>query len=67
MPSKNSRKALHVSNLYRIPEQEALAETLTRLSGLDKAFFCNSGAEATEGVVKMARRGMHHRGEPDRM
>lgn len=59
-------KLWHVSNLYRIPEQEALAETLTRLSGLDKAFFCNSGAEATEGAVKMARRAMHHRGEPDR-
>ena len=59
-------KLWHVSNLYRIPEQEALAETLTRLSGLDKAFFCNSGAEATEGAVKMARRAMHHRGEFDR-
>jgi len=59
-------KLWHVSNLYRIPEQEALAETLTRLSGLDKAFFCNSGAEATEGAVKMARRAMHHRGESDR-
>ena len=59
-------KLWHVSNLYHIPEQEALADTLTRLSGLDKAFFCNSGAEATEGAVKMARRAMHHRGEPDR-
>ena len=63
---EQAEKLWHVSNLYRIPEQEALAETLTRLSGLDKAFFCNSGAEATEGAVKMARRGMHHRGEPDR-
>ena len=59
-------KLWHVSNLYRIPEQETLAEMLTRLSGLDKAFFCNSGAEATEGAVKMARRAMHHRGESDR-
>ena len=59
-------KLWHTSNLYRIPEQEKLAETLTKLSGLDKAFFCNSGAEATEGAVKMARRAMHHRGESDR-
>lgn len=57
----------HVSNLYRIPEQEQLANRLTALSGLDKAFFCNSGAEATEAAVKMARRAMHHRGEPQRM
>jgi acetylornithine/N-succinyldiaminopimelate aminotransferase len=61
-----AEKLWHVSNLYHIPEQEALAETLTRLSGLDKAFFCNSGTEATEGAVKMARRAMYHRGEPDR-
>jgi acetylornithine/N-succinyldiaminopimelate aminotransferase len=61
-----AEKLWHVSNLYRVPEQEAFAEILTKLSGLDKAFFCNSGAEATEGAVKMARRAMHHRGEPDR-
>ena len=59
-------KLWHTSNLYHIPEQEALADCLTALSGLDKAFFCNSGAEATEGAVKMARRAMHHRGEEDR-
>ncbi len=63
---EQAEKLWHVSNLYRIPEQEDLAHTLTRLSGLDKAFFCNSGAEATEGAVKMARRAMHHRGESDR-
>lgn len=62
-----AEKLWHVSNLYRIPEQEAAADALTRLSGLDRAFFCNSGAEATEAAVKMARRAMHHRGEPDRM
>ena len=59
-------KLWHTSNLYHIPEQEKLAEMLTTLSGLDKAFFCNSGAEATEGAVKMARRTMHHRGERGR-
>jgi len=59
-------KLWHVSNLYRIPEQEEVAAQLASLSGLDRAFFCNSGAEATEAAVKMARRMMHHRGQPDR-
>ena len=63
---KQAAKLWHVSNLYRIPEQEELAATLAELSGLDRAFFCNSGAEATEAAVKMARRAMHARGEPDR-
>lgn len=63
---RQADKLWHVSNLYRIPEQEQLAATLTRLSGLGKAFFCNSGAEATEAAVKMARRAMHHRGETGR-
>ncbi len=59
-------KLWHISNLYRIPEQETLAKRLADLSGLDKAFFCNSGAEATEAAVKMARRAMYHRGEATR-
>lgn len=59
-------KLWHISNLYRIPEQEALAESLARLSGLDKVFFCNSGTEATEGAVKIARRAMYHQGQPER-
>lgn len=46
----------HCSNLYHIPQQEVLAEKLTRLSGLDRAFFCNSGAEANEALIKIARR-----------
>ncbi|MGC6485205.1 MAG: aspartate aminotransferase family protein [Candidatus Puniceispirillales bacterium] len=62
-----AEKLWHVSNLYRIPEQEDVATRLTSLAGLDRAFFCNSGAEATEAAVKMARRAMHHRGEPERM
>ena len=59
-------KLWHVSNLYRIPEQEEVAAMLVDLAGMDRAFFCNSGAEATEGAVKMARRAMHHRGETGR-
>ena len=46
---------LHTSNLYEIPQQAALAERLTALSGMDKAFFGNSGAEANEAAIKIAR------------
>ncbi|MCX8048086.1 MAG: aspartate aminotransferase family protein [Methylohalobius sp.] len=45
----------HTSNLYRIAPQEELAEELVRLSGMDSAFFCNSGAEANEAALKIAR------------
>ena len=60
-------KLWHVSNLYRIPGQEAVAKRLASLSGLDQVFFCNSGAEATEAAVKIARRAAHEAGQPDRM
>lgn len=46
---------LHVSNAFYIPQQEALAARLTKLTGLDKAFICNSGAEANEAALKLAR------------
>lgn len=46
----------HCSNLVHVPQQGVLAEKLSRLSGLDQAFFCNSGAEANEGLIKLARR-----------
>ncbi len=55
-------KLLHTSNIYRIGKQEELAGELCRLSGLDNAFFCNSGAEANEAALKIARRYGHHRG-----
>lgn len=55
-------KLLHTSNIYRIEKQEQLATELCRLSGLDNAFFCNSGAEANEAALKIARRYGHHRG-----
>lgn len=46
----------HCSNLVHIPQQAVLAEKLSKLSGLDQAFFCNSGAEANEALIKIARR-----------
>jgi acetylornithine/N-succinyldiaminopimelate aminotransferase len=53
---------IHTSNLYRIDAQETLGETLTELSGLDSAFFCNSGAEANEAAIKIARLHAHRLG-----
>ena len=60
-------KLWHTSNLYRIPGQERVAAKLAALTGLDQVYFCNSGAEANESAVKIARRAMHERGEPGRM
>ena len=53
---------IHTSNLYRIDAQETLGETLTALSGMDRAFFCNSGAEANEAAIKIARLHAHRKG-----
>jgi len=52
---------LHISNLYREPTQEALGERLCKVAGMDKAFFCNSGAEANEACIKIARLHGHAR------
>src|SRR5690349_23209633 len=48
-------KLIHSSNYYQAPLQEALAAKLCELSGLEAAFFCNSGLEANEGALKIAR------------
>ena len=50
-----ARTLVHTSNLYQIPNQIELGEQLTRLSGMDKVFFGNSGAEANEAAIKLAR------------
>ena len=63
---KQAQKLWHVSNLYTIPEQERVAEMLCARGKLTKIFFCNSGAEATEAAVKMARRAQYHRGQVSR-
>src|SRR6266581_198378 len=55
---------MHTSNLFFHPLQGQLAERLARLSGLPRAFFCNSGAEAVEACLKFARRYWYTRGEP---
>ena len=53
---------MHCSNLYHIPQQAALAERLCELSGMDSVFFCNSGAEANEACLKIARLHGHAKG-----
>ena len=62
---QQSRKLLHVSNLYHIVPQSKLARELCRHSFADRVFFCNSGAEANEAAIKLARRygGEHLRGK----
>ncbi|MBJ6612124.1 MAG: aspartate aminotransferase family protein [Candidatus Thiothrix moscowensis] len=57
-----AHELLHTSNLYQIAHQEALAEKLCALSGLDKVFFSNSGAEANEAALKIARLYGHNKG-----
>ena len=53
--SEQGQTLVHTSNLYDIPHQTRLAERLCALSGMDNAFFCNSGAEANEAAIKLAR------------
>ncbi|PLW84086.1 aspartate aminotransferase family protein [Kineobactrum sediminis] len=55
-------RLLHTSNLYHIATQDALAEALTRVAGMDRVFFGNSGAEANEAAIKLARLYGHQRG-----
>lgn len=55
-------KVLHVSNLFQIPVQESLGKNLCEISGMDKAFICNSGTEANEAALKLARKFGHDKG-----
>jgi len=55
-------KMIHCSNYYKVPLQEQLAAKLCELSGLSSAFFCNSGLEANEGALKIARKFGHDKG-----
>ena len=63
---KQAGKLLHVSNLYHIEPQSQLASELTRLTFADKFFFCNSGTEANEAAIKLARRWFYDNGQPKR-
>jgi len=64
--AEQAKKLIHVSNLFHIEPQIRLAEQLAENSFADKVFFCNSGAEANEGAIKLARKFFHNRGEHDR-
>jgi acetylornithine/N-succinyldiaminopimelate aminotransferase len=55
-------KLIHVSNIYHIAEQSRLADKLAAISGMDRVFFCNSGCEANEAAIKLARLYGHNRG-----
>ena len=57
---------LHCSNLYRIPQQEALAELLCQHSFADQVLFCNSGLEANEAALKLVRKYQHEGGTPEK-
>ncbi|MFZ5697284.1 MAG: aspartate aminotransferase family protein [Pseudomonadota bacterium] len=59
---QQAARLLHTSNVYRIPLQEEAADALCAVSGMEKVFFCNSGAEANEAAIKIARLHGHKRG-----
>ncbi len=60
--AEQAGRLIHTSNLFRVAEQERLAEKVCTLAGMDNAFFCNSGAEANECAIKIARLHGHQRG-----
>jgi acetylornithine/N-succinyldiaminopimelate aminotransferase len=64
--TQQAEKVWHVSNLYRVPEAERLAERLCAATFADRVFFCNSGAEAMECAIKVARKYQSASGRPDR-
>jgi acetylornithine/N-succinyldiaminopimelate aminotransferase len=60
--AEQAARLIHVSNLYGIAEQEKLADKLAAISGMDNVFFCNSGCEANEAAIKIARLYGHKKG-----
>ncbi len=64
--AEQAHRVMHVSNLYRVPGAERLAQRLVDATFADSAFFCNSGAEANEGLVKFIRRAQYETGHPER-
>jgi acetylornithine/N-succinyldiaminopimelate aminotransferase len=65
--TEQAGKLWHVSNVYRIPEQERLADLLVERTFADTVFFTNSGTEAAELAIKMARKFYHENGQPERV
>jgi acetylornithine/N-succinyldiaminopimelate aminotransferase len=65
--SQQARTLVHVSNLYYHEPAGTLARELVARSGLGRAFFCNSGAEANEAAIKLARKRAYRLGQPDRI
>jgi acetylornithine/N-succinyldiaminopimelate aminotransferase len=65
--TEQAGKVWHVSNVYRIPEQEQLAERLVEATFADTVFFTNSGTEAAELAVKMVRKYWYEQGQPERV
>jgi acetylornithine/N-succinyldiaminopimelate aminotransferase len=63
--AEQAGKVMHVSNLYRVPQAELLAQRLVDASFADSVLFCNSGAEANEGMVKAMRKTMADAGKPE--
>jgi len=59
---EQAKTLIHTSNLYQIPKQEKLGTKLAQLAGMDKVFLCNSGAEANEAAIKLARLYGHNKG-----
>jgi acetylornithine/N-succinyldiaminopimelate aminotransferase len=64
--TEQAGKLWHCSNLYRVAGQEQVAARLCEVTFADQAFFCNSGAEACEGAIKLARRYHYVNGQPER-
>ena len=65
--TEQAGKLWHVSNLYRIPEQERLADLLVENTFADTVFFTNSGTEAAELAIKMVRKYWYEKGQPERV
>lgn len=60
---KQAAELMHISNFFVSPQQVALSELLVKISGLDRVFLTNSGAESVEGAIKIARRYAHKHGK----
>ena len=60
--TSQAAKLIHTSNIYEIEHQETLGDRLAAISGMDEVFFCNSGCEANEAAIKIARLYGHHKG-----